>query len=249
MNRGVGRMTLFDKPGDFEAFERVMVETRLRSPSVDLLAYCLMPNHWHLVLRPTRGGALSEFMRLLTVTHTQRWHAHRRSAGTGPVYQGRFKCFPVESDGYFRVATRYVERNALRAGLVKRAQDWAWSSLSARRRGKDDELRALLSPWPLPAGTAVGPLGEPADWLRTANRPQTQAELDAVRRSVVRGRPLGDSRWVERTAARLGLAQTLRPRGRPRKQRGAEKMTPDPFLTPSGQARAYRLQPVMRVVR
>ena len=117
LNRGVGRMQLFEDAPDYAAFERVMVETLARV-DVRLLTYCLMPNHWHLVLWPKRGRDedLSQFMRLLTVTHTQRWHAHRRSAGTGPVYQGRFKSFPVQSDEHLVVAGRCIERNSVQAG-------------------------------------------------------------------------------------------------------------------------------------
>jgi putative transposase len=81
-----------------------------------------MPNHWHLVLWPRKKGELSEFMRWLTVTHTQRWHASHRTSGTGPLYQGRFKSFPIEDDDHLLAVVRYVERNALRAKLVARAE-------------------------------------------------------------------------------------------------------------------------------
>jgi len=114
LNRGVGRMQIFEDDDDFAAFERVLAEAIHRRPAARLLGYCVMPNHWHLVLWPRGDDDLSEFMRWLTVTHTQRWHAHRRSAGTGPIYQGRFKSFPIERDEHFLTAMRYVERNALR---------------------------------------------------------------------------------------------------------------------------------------
>src|SRR5262249_54296233 len=132
LNRGVGTMTLFDEPADYEAFERVLKETVKRT-GIRLLCYCLMPNHWHLLVWPRKNGELSEAMRWLTVTHTQRWHANRKTAGTGPVYQGRFRSFPVQSDDHFLTVARYVERNAARSGLVTRAEDWRWSSLWRRR--------------------------------------------------------------------------------------------------------------------
>jgi len=81
-----------------------------------------MPNHWHFLFWPRKDGELSEVMRLLSVTHTQRWHAHRHTAGTGPVYQGRFKSFPVQSDEHFLTVARYVERNPVRTNLVLRAE-------------------------------------------------------------------------------------------------------------------------------
>jgi REP element-mobilizing transposase RayT len=121
LNRAVGRGTIFDKAGDYEAFEKVLGQAVDFVP-MRLLAYCLMPNHWHLVLWPRRDEDLSEYMRWLTVTHTQRWHAHHHTAGTGPIYQGRFKSFPVQEDEHFLAVCRYVERNALRARLVKKAE-------------------------------------------------------------------------------------------------------------------------------
>ena len=206
LNRAAGRSTLFAKQADYEALERVLVETVQRTQT-RLLAYCLMPNHWHLLLWPKGDGELSEVMRWMTVTHTQRWHAHHKTAGTGPLYQGRFKSFPVQADEHFLTVARYVERNPVRAGLVERVQDWRWSSLWARGHA-EAPLHNLLSVWPVPP---------PNDWQQYVNRALTQAELEAVQRSVVRGQPLGNPRWIKRTAGRLGLESTMRSRGRPRK--------------------------------
>ena len=116
LNRGNGRRMLFTKPGDFRAFLKVLRQGLERYP-VDLLAYCLMGNHWHLLLRPGTATALSALMRWVTTTHARRVHQHR-GAGSGHVYQGRFKCFPVQSDGHFLTVAQYVEGNPLRAKLV-----------------------------------------------------------------------------------------------------------------------------------
>jgi putative transposase len=123
LNRRIGRLALFDKPADYHAFEKILREAH-DWMGLRIAAYCLMPNHWHLLLWPRQDGELSEAMRWITVTHTQRWHAHRHTAGTGPVYQGRFKSFPVQTDEHFLTVARYVERNALRANLVQRAEEW-----------------------------------------------------------------------------------------------------------------------------
>jgi putative transposase len=123
LNRAVGRATLFAKPTDYEAFVRVLSEA-LDWVDIRLLAYCVLPNHWHLVVWPERDGDLSEFMRWLTVTHTQRWHAKHHTQGTGPLYQGRFKSFPVAADEHCLRVLRYVERNPLRAGLARSASRW-----------------------------------------------------------------------------------------------------------------------------
>jgi putative transposase len=204
LNRAVGRDALFAKATDYEAFVRVLSEA-LDWVDIRLLGYCVMPNHWHLVVWPERDGDLSEFMRWLTVTHTQRWHAKHHTQGTGPLYQGRFKAFPVADDDHYLRVLRYVERNPLRAGLVPSASRWRWSSLG----------RATLAlPGP-PLET--GPVAKPEHWQEWVDQPETEAELTALRRSVARGMPFGAEVWQRQTAKRLGLEASLRPVGRPRK--------------------------------
>ena len=208
LNRANARMTIFKKDEDYEAFERVLEEAVERT-EMRLLAYCLMPNHWHLVVWPGKDGELSRFTGWLTLTHTQRWHAHRHSTGSGHVYQGRFKSFPVQDDDHFFTVCRYVERNALHANLVDRAEDWRWGSLyrwDQRTAGENSWLAA----WPLPRRPR---------WLEHVNAPQTESELSALRRSVNRGCPLGEPTWCDRMVRRLGLESTRRPQGRPRKQK------------------------------
>ncbi len=206
LNRAVARLPLFQTEADYEAFERVLGEAWEKFP-VDLLAYCVMPNHWHFVLRPTKEGQLTAFLRCLAHTHTMRWHARHHTSGTGHLYQGRFKAFPVDDDDHFYALARYVERNALRAGLVARAEAWRWSSLWRHVSG-NAEAKRLLARWPLP---------RPRNWADLVNRPETEAELDAVRRAVIRGSPFGNPEWRQTIANRLGLQSTLRPRGRPKK--------------------------------
>lgn len=209
LNRRVARLPLFDTDGDYAAFERILEEA-IRRTGIRLSAYCVMPNHWHLLLWPRGDDELSETLRWLTVTHTQRWHAAHRTAGTGSLYQGRFKSFPVQSDGHFLTVARYVERNALRAGLVRRAEDWRWGSLWRQGNG-NAETNAPLNDWPVP---------RPRDWVERVNRAETLPELESLRRSVQRGQPFGGESWQARTAACLSLESTLRPRGRPRKEDG-----------------------------
>jgi REP-associated tyrosine transposase len=142
LNRRVGRLELFEKPADCSAFEKILAEAHHRT-GIRVSAYC-----WHLLLWPRSDGELSEVMRWITVTHTQRWHAHRHSSGTGSVYQGRFKSYPVQTDEHFLTVARYVERNALRAKLVERAEEWQWSSVYRSRR-QDAKFADCLSPWPM----------------------------------------------------------------------------------------------------
>jgi putative transposase len=205
LNRANGRQPLFDKDGDYAAFERVLAEACQRVP-MRILVYCLMPNHWHLVLWPHRDGDLSRFMGWLTLTHTQRWHAHHHTVGYGHLYQGRFKSFLIQQDAHLLTVCRYVERNALRAGLVARVEQWRWGSA-----------------WQDPAGPCTVPLSawpveRPVEWARWVNEPETEGELTAVRRSVAKGQPFGSSGWVDQMVTMWNLLSTLRVRGRPRKE-------------------------------
>jgi putative transposase len=145
-------------------------------------------------------------MQRLTITHVARWQRQRRRVGFGHIYQGRFKSFPVSKDKYFYDVARYIERNAFRTTLVKRALDWRWSSLWRKENEtKDDDWR--LSSWPV---------RRPSDWRKIVSAAQDVAELKALRESIRRGRPYGPEDWVAATAAELGLEPSLRPRGRPR---------------------------------
>lgn len=201
LNRANARQTLFDDDGDYAAFERVLTQACARV-SMRLLAYCVMPNHWHLVVWPRRDGDLSRFMNWLTLTHTQRWHQHRHTVGDGHAYQGRFKSFPVETNEYLLTVCRYVERNPVRAGLVERAEQWRWSS--AGTRGS-----VLVPEWPME---------RPAEWLSWVNEDEPTEQLHAVRRSVLKGQPFGSDQWVERMVTQWNLGATLRDRGRPKKE-------------------------------
>ena len=146
-------------------------------------------------------------MRWITVTHTQRWHAHKHSSGTGPVYQGRFKSFPVETDEHFLTVARYVERNGLRANLAERAEAWRWSS-AYRFAKKDTKLVSFLSPWPVE---------RPVNWIDIINTPDNALELDELRSSAQRGRPFGRETWVTQIAKQLGRESTMNSRGRPKR--------------------------------
>jgi len=212
LNRAVAGLPLFRKAADYAAFERIMVEAQERHPT-RLLAWCLMKNHWRFVVWPRKDDELTAFMRWLAHTHAMRWHVSHKTVGGGHLYQGRFKAFPVQSDRHLLQVCRYVERNALTAGLVERAEEWRWGSLWAWRSGPA-ELKGLLSDWPR---------GRPERWVETVNRPMTRKDLESVRTCVQRGRPFGDEAWQMKTASQLGLMYTIRSKGRPRKRRQAEK--------------------------
>jgi len=208
LNRAAARLTIFKKPEDYDAFLGVLDET-WRAVPLPIFAMVLMPDHWHFVVRPAADDQVSTFFRRLTATHTMRWHAQFRTGGSGHVYHGRFKSFPVQGDEHLLAVMRYVERNPVRTGLAERAEAWRWGSARARLQ-KDP----AACPWLAAPDDPVLPQA----WLEWVNEPQTEAELKALRDCIRRGSPFGGDAWIATTVVRLGLQHTRRPRGRPRKE-------------------------------
>jgi putative transposase len=210
LNRGNARQTIFHKPEDYEAFVRVLADG-VKKYSVQIFCFTLMPNHWHLVLRPTQDGQMGKFLRWVTATHSLRYHAHYHTRGEGHIYQARYKSFPVQDDSHFYVLCRYVERNPVRANLVELAENWQYGSLYRWNQSVEPSPQ-ILSPWPIP---------RLPNWIQRVNEPLSEKELKAVRTSVDRGRPFGDDEWTEEMAETHGVWFTLRPIGRPRKKKKA----------------------------
>jgi len=203
LNRGNGRTRVFRDRDEYAAFFDLLGRACQRVP-MRVLGWCLMPNHFHVVLWPYGAGDLGRWMQWLLTAHVRGHHRRRRTSGH--VWQGRFKAFPIQADGHLVTVLRYVERNAVRAGLASRAERWPWSSAAVRgSRARPEWL-------------AEGPVPRPRAWLPWVNEVLSEKELSAVRRSVERGTPHGEARWVAATARRLDLEHTLRPRGRPRKE-------------------------------
>ena len=167
-----------------------------------LVGYCLLTNHFHLILWPHGDGDLSRWMQWLMTAHVRRYHRHYH--GSGHVWAGRFKAFPIQDDEHYLTVLRYVERNPVRASLVERSQDWEWSSLKPTERSG---MVGLLS---------EGPVAKPSHWTRIVNGVETEAELKSLRQSVARGTPFGDADWQNATATQLGIEPSMRRRGRPR---------------------------------
>jgi putative transposase len=200
LSRGNGRATVFHNDGDYEAFLRLLDEARSKS-GVELMAFCIMPNHFHVVGRYREPDQLSGMMHQWLNTHVQRYM--RRYETTGHIWQGRFKSFAIQEDEHFLRAARYVLLNPCRASLASDPWEWPWSSL---------QYESLVSPWPLqpPGGL---------ESLLTENRDEDDERL---RESIRRGAPYGDDPWREAVAKELGLEGTLRPIGRPKSREWLE---------------------------
>ena len=211
INRGNNRQDVFHKPDDFQAFLKALVELKERKPFA-LYGYCLMNNHFHLLLRPTGDATISRIMQSLLVSHTQRYHRHYHSGGH--VWQGRFKSPVIQNDEHLLTVVRYIEANPLRARIVKRADLYPWSSYRVHGLGEADELVGSLITY-----EELSPLPKVRQrkWADMVHRPMEEANLAAIRRSSVTGLPYGEATWVKRLAKRLELDLTIRPRGRPRK--------------------------------
>ena len=180
LNRAIQGLVLFEAPSEYRSFLSLLAEAVQRFPA-SVFAYTVMPNHWHVVLQCSSGGSLSQLMHWLGTTHAQRWRGARGLRGRGAVYQGRFKSIGVATDRHFLTVCRYVERNPLRAKLVAWAEEWPWSSVTARTTADDAPALAV---WPTP---------RPEPWLEVLNQPEPPAELREVRRCVRRSLPFGFS--------------------------------------------------------
>ena len=204
MNRGNQKARVFHSSADYAAFLEYMREAQDRL-ELPVLALCLMPNHVHLVVRPRRDGDIAPWVSWLFTTHVRRHH--RKYGTTGRLWQGRYKACLIQQDHHLLTVLRYVERNALAANLVARAQDWRWGSLNWRTT---DFVPLPLTP---------APIDLPKWWTEFVNQPMTAAELLAVRESVNRQRPFGAPEWAQLAAIRTGMEQSLAPIGRPRRKR------------------------------
>lgn len=215
INRGNNRETVFADEQDHLAFLHSLGQTQLRYP-FRLYGYCLMSNHFHLLLRPEPGSTISRILQSLTVAHT--WRFHRRHRTVGHVWQGRFKSPVVQDDEHLWAVLRYIEANPLRAGMVEDPADYAWSSFPAHGEGRANPLLESIPEW-----SNLGPdeSSRQLAWRRKVMTEQTQDEIESIRRSVRNGFPYGEKSWVEEMAGKLGQKQGSRPRGRPRK---GEKM-------------------------
>ena len=168
-------------------FSRSLPTTRHLSESceglqkypVELFSFTLIPNHWHLVLRPAKDRQMGRFLQWVSATHTLRYHGHYRRHGYGHLYQSRLKSVPIQDDSHFNVVCRYLERNPLGANLVSSAGDWRYGSLYRWNQPTEPKPQ-LLSPWPI---------ARLPNWNARVDSALTKGELDAIHTCVERGRP------------------------------------------------------------
>ena len=200
LNRGNGRQEIFHKEGDYRVFIDLLFEMTKRY-SIQLFAFCLMPNHFHLLLRAVLADDLSRGLQWLMTSHVRRYH--RYYGTSGHVWQGRFKSFIVQEDAHLLTVARYIEGNPLRADMVSTLAEWPWSSY---RESSGEVGRTITVPLPCEP---------PLDWRNFVKTPLADIEQERIRQCRDRQAPYGASDWVTEICQRLGLESTLRPRGRP----------------------------------
>ncbi len=205
LNRAVGRMRIFNSDREYQEFENLLIEASQRF-GMRILSYTLMPNHWHLQLYPKNDKDLGLFMHWLTNAHTRRVHTRTQTIGTGPLYQGRYKSFLIQTNLYLLTVLKYIERNPVRAGLVARAEDWRWGSAWLRAHGTEKQ-KELLSELPIPL---------PKNYLTWINTAVPVEELKSIRQSVNKGSPFGDLGWVDKMIKSHNLESTTKNVGRPK---------------------------------
>ena len=206
LNRAVGKLRIFTTPDDYQAFLNVLEEAREKT-GMRVLAFAVMPNHWHLVLYPKRDKDMGRYMHKLTNSHTRRFHASTETIGTGPLYQGRYKSFPIEDDIHLLTVIKYVERNPVRAKFVRTCEEWQWGSAWIRSQSPKLQQRFIDDP----------PLDLPqqySQWVNTADKVDV---ISSLRNSVRRGTPFGKEGWVDRMVKKHQLISTVRKPGRPSK--------------------------------
>ena len=205
INRANGRLRIFKKPADFEAFERVLAEG-LERVDMRICGYCIMGTHWHFLLWPHEDGDVTKFMGWITTTHAKRWHTAHGTTGIGHLYQGRFKSFPVQASEHYLKVLQYIESNPLRAKLVEDSNAWQYSSLAIRHGLEKPGLNIYK-----------GPVKLPKTWRKDVNTIPDETTEAEIQNCIIRGAPFGGKTWTKSISQKLNLESTLNPRGRPRK--------------------------------
>ena len=182
INRANGRSRIFFEDADYVNFEYLLDEIR-ETYAMRILAYHLMPNHWHLVLYPRKDGDLAKSLQWLGTTHARRFRTRTNTVGYGHLYQDRYKCFAIQKDAHLLAVLKYVERNSVRAGLAELAESWRWGSAYRRLKGTPQE-RSLLSELPIDL---------PEDYRDWINAKESAEDLKNIRKSVDKSCAYGGS--------------------------------------------------------
>ncbi len=205
INRAVGRLQIFKTDRDYQLFLELLLEAKEKT-GMRILAFTVMPNHWHLVLFPENAGDMKKFIHMLTNAHTRKVHTLTKTTGAGPLYQGRYKSFIIGTDSHLLTVIKYVERNPVRAGLTKTVEAWRWGSAWIQLNGTTKQKLLLTE----------CPVSFPKNYRIWVNTPEKDDTVHTLRTSVNKGAPFGKSEWVETMVDTHALGYTQRGTGRPK---------------------------------
>lgn len=195
--RGNRRQKVFFRDGDYDIYLDLMSEW-CRKSDVAIWAYCLMPNHVHLIAMPSSGKSLAQAIGEAHRRYTRM--INFREKWRGYLWQGRFASFPMD-EPHLYTASRYIELNPVRAGLVREPEEYEWSSAKAHLSGKDDKL------------VTVKPLLDMVeDWRNLLNAGINEKELELFRKHERTGRPLGEKEFINKIESLIGkILHCLKP--------------------------------------
>lgn len=205
--RGNRREPVFFDDGDRQVY-LVWLKEYADLHQVEVLAYCLMTNHVHLIAIPATDDGLQQTLKPLHMRYAQRLNRQRQ--WSGHVWQGRFFSSPLD-DAYLWTALRYVECNPVRAGMAERAQDYRWSSAAAHCGLRPDALIKAESPW-------QQQLAAVADWPGWLAQADDENALNTLRLHANKGLPCGDEGFVAKLGDMAGRCLAPKPQGRPKKE-------------------------------
>lgn len=208
MNRGNAEQTVFQQIHDYLAFLELLLYAKERY-GVELFAFCLMPDHFHLLVRPLKGSNLSHCMQWLQTSFARRFNDYY--GNEGPLWQGRYKSFLVQEGRPLLTVMSYVEGHPLRSGLVASAEDYVWSS---HRENYWGNQRQKLDDLPVPLT---------GDWSAAVDALLGARTLGRLNLSAQRQIPYGSADWCREVCREYGLEDSLKPVGRPRKQEQSAK--------------------------
>lgn len=204
VGRGNNRERVFANPMDYEKYLSFLLKYSEEKEAA-VLAYCLMPNHIHLLVRPSAEGTLAKMMQGVTLCYSK--YFNKENGRTGRLWECRYYSTVIDGDSYLWTVSKYIENNPVRAGIVKRAEDYPYSSAKAHLLGRKDPL--LKEPL-----FDKSELNEYKGFIRSE---EDKKILEEIRKQTRLGKPLGDGGFLNTLSDRLGHDLSFRPKGRPRK--------------------------------
>ena len=180
-NRSAAQIKIFHSAADYVRFETCLKEMLEKFP-LRLFAFCIMPNHWHLLIEGDSGQEVTQGLHWLGTTHAIRLRKDTGSIGRGAVYQNRFRAYPIQRNGAFYRVAHYIERNPVDASLCPQPEKWLWSSASPEKA-----TNLTLADWPI---------SKPSNWAKTIQNPLDEVVLGQIHSHEILQRPYGDPEWV-----------------------------------------------------